>query len=418
MHFAKARAPIALVLMLLLGVWAGSAFADGVVTTVTDITTTVVTDTTGTPPGTDTTGTTDSTSTDTTGGGGVTSTDPVVTSTGPGVTVTTPDRDRADGDGAQAARHHGDGADDASAQAPPEAEAETARRHAAAEDHDGSDHGSRRPADDAGDHEPGVVHHADRQRLRHGDLGTVRVAAGQRALAAAIDSRRRDRRRRPRRRRERREHPEPYRTKGPKNTGSAVRAGPPAAPARTHAVEPPSPPARITPRPSRGRRRPQRPRRRRRRRRAKLLRVKPLRLTPKAGVNPSSAANGGRESTTSTSPVTTTADHGAASGPVHEDHGIGIDTPVGPFSISPTGFQVGGARAGDRERRRHPEADPVTSRRSRHSPPPAASSPSCAGSGAHGPRRAHAALSSRRPVARASSSTPRLEGRTSPGGRA
>src|SRR5882757_5498418 len=86
MDLRGARAPIALISLLVLGIWAGSALADGVVTTVTTITDTISTDTTATSPVTDTTGTTIDTTTSP--GGGVTQTTPVVTATGPVVTAT------------------------------------------------------------------------------------------------------------------------------------------------------------------------------------------------------------------------------------------------------------------------------------------------------------------------------------------
>jgi hypothetical protein len=82
MDLRRARAPIALIMLLVLGVWASSAFADGVVSAVTTVVTdTVPTDTTATSPSTDTTGTTTSPTTDTT---------PTQTATAPVVTTTTP----------------------------------------------------------------------------------------------------------------------------------------------------------------------------------------------------------------------------------------------------------------------------------------------------------------------------------------
>ncbi len=90
MNLRGARAPIALVSLLVLGVWSASAFGAGVVGTVTTaVTDTITTDTTATSPVTDTTGTTIDTTTSP-GGGGVTSTVPVVTDTAPVPTATAP----------------------------------------------------------------------------------------------------------------------------------------------------------------------------------------------------------------------------------------------------------------------------------------------------------------------------------------
>jgi hypothetical protein len=89
MDLRRARAPIALIMLLALGIWASSAFADGVVSAVTTaVTDTVPTDTTATSPSTDTTGTTTSPVTDTTPT--QTATAPVVTTTTPGATTPTP----------------------------------------------------------------------------------------------------------------------------------------------------------------------------------------------------------------------------------------------------------------------------------------------------------------------------------------
>ena len=75
-------------MLLCLGIWAGSAFADGAVTAVTNaVTDTIPTDTTATSPNTDTTATTDTTSTS---GGGVTTTTPVDTVTTPVATTSPP----------------------------------------------------------------------------------------------------------------------------------------------------------------------------------------------------------------------------------------------------------------------------------------------------------------------------------------
>jgi hypothetical protein len=89
MDLRRARAPIALIMLLALGIWASSAFADRVVSAVTTaVTDTAPTDTTATSPGTDTTGTTTSPVTETTPT--ETATAPVVTSTTPAATTPTP----------------------------------------------------------------------------------------------------------------------------------------------------------------------------------------------------------------------------------------------------------------------------------------------------------------------------------------
>jgi hypothetical protein len=89
MDLRRARAPVALIMLLALGIWASSAFADGVVSAVTTaVTDTVPTDTTATSPSTDTTGTTTSPVTDTTPTQPATA--PVVTATTPAATTPTP----------------------------------------------------------------------------------------------------------------------------------------------------------------------------------------------------------------------------------------------------------------------------------------------------------------------------------------
>jgi hypothetical protein len=86
MHFRRARAPIAVIMLLALGIWAASAFADRPLPVVAiALTDTISTDTTATSPSTDTTATTDTT---TSAGGGVTDTSPVETATAPVVTTT------------------------------------------------------------------------------------------------------------------------------------------------------------------------------------------------------------------------------------------------------------------------------------------------------------------------------------------
>ena len=88
MDFRRARAPIALIMLLVLGIWSASAFADKVVTVATTVVTdTVPTDPTATSPITDTTATTGTTTST------ATSTTPADTATSPVVTATTPTAD-------------------------------------------------------------------------------------------------------------------------------------------------------------------------------------------------------------------------------------------------------------------------------------------------------------------------------------